>query len=53
MVPKDGLNLYMAGVEGWVLPERELSETNIEWKSHCYISFDQDPYLGEETRPQS
>lgn len=28
MVPKDGLNLYMAGVEGWVLPERELSTTH-------------------------
>lgn len=26
MVPKDGLNLYIAGVEGWVLPERELSK---------------------------
>ena len=30
MVPKDGLNLYMAGVEGWVLPDRELSTTHIE-----------------------
>lgn len=25
MVPKDGLNLYMAGVEGWVLREIEFS----------------------------
>lgn len=28
MVPKDGRNLYMAGVDGWVLPERELSTTH-------------------------
>lgn len=25
MVPKVGLNLYMAGVDGWVLPDREVS----------------------------
>lgn len=25
MVPKDGLNLYMAGVDGWVLPDSEVS----------------------------
>ena len=30
MVPKDGLNLYMAGVDGWVLPERELSTKHTE-----------------------